>query len=480
MVKKITIQLAVFLASITFIYLVSACGSAPTPVLVTPTLETPTTTAATTTPPNATDQSVAISNSGSPTPEGTSTALADGSSGQAAVSAVAARTPLPTPTSGPIDRGVAQITDRLGLTGGTFLGLTSFSWINLAISSLMIIVGYLAVSVLMNRLLKRLVKRSAFQLDDQILSTIENPLKWLIVAFITRFSLLRLVGLNEGLRTFLDDVFFIAILVLASVSAARLISFFTKWYTGSLKSAADAERLAPLVTIIQRIGYFFLLIFAISIGLDHFGFNITLLAAILLLVGGLITLGARETVQNVVNGFLILIDQPFRVGDDILISDLNTWGTVMEIGTHTTRIRTRDNREVIVPNAKIGQSQVTNYSLPDPSFRAETQIGVAYGSDFDLVRKVITEAVQSVDGVLPDKSVSIYFSGFGDSARLMKVRWWIASRRDMNPILDRVNEALELTLTKAGIVLPNNTMDLNVSLSGSQSPPQQSSETGAK
>jgi small-conductance mechanosensitive channel len=300
------------------------------------------------------------------------------------------------------------------------------------------------------------------------------------VAFITRFSLLRLVGLNEGLRTFLDDVFFIAILVLASVSAARLISFFTKWYTGSLKSAADAERLAPLVTIIQRIGYFFLLIFAISIGLDHFGFNITLLAAILLLVGGLITLGARETVQNVVNGFLILIDQPFRVGDDILISDLNTWGTVMEIGTHTTRIRTRDNREVIVPNAKIGQSQVTNYSLPDPSFRAETQIGVAYGSDFDLVRKVITEAVQSVDGVLPDKSVSIYFSEFGDSARLMKVRWWIASRRDMNPILDRVNEALELALTKAGIVLPNNTMDLNVSLSGSQSPPQQSSETGAK
>ena len=480
MAKKTNIQLAIFLASIAFVYLVSACETAPAPVLATQTVETSTSTTLSAATPTAVARTATIPISGSVTPEGTTTASVDLSSGQTAVSAVAARTPLPTPTQGLIDRGVAQITNKLGLTEGTFLGLTSFSWINLAISSLIIFIGYLATSMLINRLLKRLVKRSAFQLDDQILSTIESPLKWLIVAFISRYALLRLVGLNEGLRTFLDDVFFIAILVLASVSTARLFSFFAKWYTGSLKSDADAVRLAPLVTIIQRVGYFFLLIFAFSIGLDHFGFNITLLAAMLLLVGGLITLGARETVQNVVNGFLILIDQPFRVGDDILIQDLNTWGTVLEIGTHTTRIRTRDNREVIVPNAKIGQSQVTNYSLPDPSYRVETKIGVAYGSDFDLVRKVITEAVRSVEGVLPDKSVSIYFSEFGDSARTMKVRWWVASRGDMNPMLDRVNEALELALTKAGISMPNNTMDLNVNLSSSQPPPPRPAEKDAK
>jgi small-conductance mechanosensitive channel len=214
--------------------------------------------------------------------------------------------------------------------------------------------------------------------------------------------------------------------------------------------------------------------------LDHFGFNITVLAAILLVAGGLIALGARDTVENAVIGFTILLDQPFRVGDDVLIHELGTWGKVLEVGTLITRIRTRDNREVILPNSKISQNLITNYSLPDPRLRVETQIGVAYGSDFNKVRKVIEDAVRSVDGVLADKPVSIYFSEYGDSSRTMIVRWWVNSRADKNPILSKVNEALELALTKAGIVLPNNTMDLNVNMRGSQPDQQEASGTGTK
>jgi MscS family membrane protein len=460
--RKSTMKLTVLLAGILFACLVSACEVAPTPIA-------PTTISA----PTISVLDTAVSTV-------TPTSSANNLSVQGAATAVAARTPLPTPTQGIIDREVEQITDQLGLTGKIFLGLTIYDWINLAISILIILAGYLAVDLLVNTLMKRLVKRSTIQLDDQFLSAIENPLKWLIVAFIARFAVLRLAGLNEGLRTFWDTVFFVVILALATLIGARLISFFTKWYLGRIRTDRAPKSLTTLATIIQRTGYFFLIIIAISIGLDYFGINITVLAAMLLVVGGLIALGARDTVENTVIGFLILLDQPFRIGDDVLIQELGTWGNVLEIGTRTTRIRTRDNREVIVPNAKIAQNFVTNYSFPDPRFRVETQIGVAYGSDFDQVRKVIEKAVRGVDGVLVDKPVSIYFSEFGDSARTMKVRWWVNTRADKNPSLSKVNEALELALTKAGIVMPNKTMDLNVNLSGSQPSQQEASETEAK
>jgi small-conductance mechanosensitive channel len=110
----------------------------------------------------------------------------------------------------------------------------------------------------------------------------------------------------------------------------------------------------------------------------------------------------------------------------------------LEISTRTTRIRTGDNREVIVPNSQIGTSQVINYTYPDPRYRVQTDIGVAYGSDYDQVRRVIKDAVRGVEGVLPDKPVDVFFRQFGDSARMMRVRWWIDSYDDENPMLDQV------------------------------------------
>ena len=104
------------------------------------------------------------------------------------------------------------------------------------------------------------------------------------------------------------------------------------------------------------------------------------------------------------------------------------------------------------------------YSFPDSQFRAETEIGVAYGTDVEQMREVIEGAVRGVEGVLLDKPVDIYYLKFGDSARLVRVRWWIDTYRDEKRMLDKVNAALELGLIKAGIDLPNITYDLNVNM----------------
>jgi MscS family membrane protein len=342
--------------------------------------------------------------------------------------------------------------------------LTTDDWITLALSGLIVLFGYLVGGRLLFSLLKRLVRRTSTKFDDDFLETAGGELQWLVVLFFTRFAAMRLDFLSDGLRTILDDIFFGLGWFLVLSFVLRLIAFGVKWYQDNLESADDRDRLDPIIVVLQRIAYVLVAIIMVSLGLSHFGINITALSAALLFAAVILSLGAKDIISDAISGFIILIDQPFRVGDTIQIEELNKTGTVEEIGTRTTRIRTGDNRLVIVPNSTIGASQVINYSFPDTKYRVQIEIGVAYGSDFDQVRSVIHDAVRGVEGVLPDQPVDALYHEFGASSRTMRVRWWIDNVKHELPIVDQVSEALETACTKAGIDLPFDTESIILSM----------------
>ncbi|HFD39024.1 MAG TPA: mechanosensitive ion channel family protein, partial [Anaerolineae bacterium] len=182
-------------------------------------------------------------------------------------------------------------------------------------------------------------------------------------------------------------------------------------------------------------------------------------------IGGLaLSLAAKDVIADTIDGFIILVDQPFRIGDRIEIQGVGTWGDVTDIGLRTTRIRTRDNRVVIVPNSVIGSNQVINYSYPDPRYRIETHVGIGYGQDIEKVRRIIIETVRQVEGVLPDKPVDALYNEMGDSAMIFRVRWWIESYSDTRRMFDRVHTALQKALDEAGIEMPYPTQNVNVQM----------------
>jgi small-conductance mechanosensitive channel len=160
------------------------------------------------------------------------------------------------------------------------------------------------------------------------------------------------------------------------------------------------------------------------------------------------------------------MDRPFSVGDRIEIPDQDAWGDVVEIGTRTTRIRTRDNNLVIIPNSTIADGQILNYTYPDPIYRLQQDIGIAYGEDLDNVRQVLGDAVRSVDEVLKDQPIQVLFIDRGNSSMTIRVRWWIDTYSDKRMMQDKVNTALQDAIDKSGIVSPNPIMDLNVNMKG--------------
>jgi small-conductance mechanosensitive channel len=220
-----------------------------------------------------------------------------------------------------------------------------------------------------------------------------------------------------------------------------------------------------VTTLMQLVGWvvnFFVVFIYITILLEFFGISITAVTAVLGLGGLALSLAAQDTIADFISGIIILVDQPFRVGDRIQVDKVDTWGDVVEIGMRSTKILTRDNRLVIIPNSTIGSSAVVNFTFPDPTYRVQIEIGIGYGQDIDEVRRIIIEAVRKIDGVLEEKPVEALFLEFADSTMTFRVRWWIDSYVDTRRMFDKVNQVLFTALDGAGIEMPFTTYDVNI------------------
>jgi len=377
--------------------------------------------------------------------------------------AVVSRTPVPTPMPNSINRGINEFTESTGLAGRAFLGLTIENWIDILISVLTIVIGYIWGPRLLGGLLSWISKHTPIKLEKGFLAEITVELKRLVLLFFTSFSILRLSFWSDGFRTLLNDVFFSLGLVFIAIIVFKLIDFTLRNYIKNI-AQDEQDRLAPVLTFAKRFLNLIALVVFISITFSHFGININMISSIILVIGVMFSLGAQDTISDLIGSFIILLDQPFRIGDAILIKDLDAWGHVLAIGARTTRIKLRDNREVIIPNSEIVNSQVINYSYPDTNYRLETDIGVGYRSDLNKTRQVIKDALRKIEGVLPDQPVDVLFIGFGDSSRNIRVRWWIEGKDWERDMQDKVNSVIEVVLNEAGIDMPFNTYALNVKM----------------
>ncbi len=117
---------------------------------------------------------------------------------------------------------------------------------------------------------------------------------------------------------------------------------------------------------------------------------------------------------------------------------------------------------VIIPNSVISKSLIVNYSYPDNLYRIENHVGVAYGTDLELARKVIIEAVRQVEGVTPEKPVEALFLEFGDLALIFRVRWWLEFYVDTRQMFDRVNTKIYNALNHAEIEIPFPQQDVHL------------------
>jgi potassium-dependent mechanosensitive channel len=139
--------------------------------------------------------------------------------------------------------------------------------------------------------------------------------------------------------------------------------------------------------------------------------------------------GLQNIFNNFISGIILLFERPIQVGDAVEIN--GTWAEVKKINFRSTVVQTYDNASLIIPNSEFISSQVTNWSFRDLTLRIKVSVGVAYGSDTELVRSSLLEIADRTAKVLPHPRPDVLFTDFGDSALIFVLRVWT----DVNSML---------------------------------------------
>lgn len=160
----------------------------------------------------------------------------------------------------------------------------------------------------------------------------------------------------------------------------------------------------------------------ILFALNAVGFTATSLTVVMGALGVGLGFGLQAIFNNFISGIILLFERPIQVGDDIEVGGV--WATVKEINVRSTIVQTYDNASLIIPNSDLISSQVTNWSFKDKRIRRTVEIGVAYGSDVELVRKALLEVAEKTSRVLKLPKPDVIFKHFGDNALIFLLRFW--------------------------------------------------------
>ncbi len=190
---------------------------------------------------------------------------------------------------------------------------------------------------------------------------------------------------------------------------------------------------------------------ALVMAASQLGINVAAALAGLGVVGIAVGFAAQETIANMIAGFLIFWDRPFKVGD--WVSTQDRYGEVRDITLRTTRLRTHDNTYVVIPNKQVIGELLVNHSMYGES-RLSVPVGIAYKESIDDAREVILGAIRELDGVLSTPPPSVVVSELGDSSVNLSVRVWVADAMNEVPVRFRVVEASKKALDAANIEIP--------------------------
>ena len=344
-----------------------------------------------------------------------------------------------------------------------FLGIPVETWTEVGIA-LLILVGaaILARAVLwiIDRVFVRIAKRTPTSFDDALLDAVRTPLFWAIMVVALSIALNQLTFLPRDWREERADLIWVLYWVLAWILVHKLVSNLLNWYGVEITRRTESTLDEEVLPFIRRVVLFVVGAIAIIVLLSHFGVDVTALITSLGIASLAIALAARTTLSDWITGFVIIFDRPFKIGDRVELLDLNTWGDVTDIGLQSTRVRTRDNRMVVVPNSIIGENIVVNHSDPSTMYRVQTHVGVGYGTDVAHARQVMVDAVRAEDWVMDDERIEALFLEFGESAMIFRVRCWIEHYVETRRIMDKLNTCLYDALNEAGIEMPDPTRTL--------------------
>ncbi|MBI2419325.1 MAG: mechanosensitive ion channel, partial [Ignavibacteriales bacterium] len=259
---------------------------------------------------------------------------------------------------------------------------------------------------IVRKLVKPVVEKTKTQLDDIIVEIAVVGVRRLLILFGAYVSLMIFkngldiieITSNKSLIqrhpylhntvNFIENSLFIIGTILFLFICGKLLSFGLDWYAERTNANENKDLSGSLFPLFKKVAMLLLSMLAVAIVLAKFQIDISAFV-VSLGVGSLaIALAAQDTISNMISGFIIMVDRPFRIGDRIKIgTEIN--GDVVLIGIRSTKILDFDKNFLIVPNNDIVKSRIINMTYPTNLTRVVVDFSIGYGEDLDRIKKIV-------------------------------------------------------------------------------------------
>jgi MscS family membrane protein len=321
--------------------------------------------------------------------------------------------------------------------------------------ALSFMVGALVAAVIIDfigrHVFMHLAKKTATDIDDEIIATTRKPIFVSVMMIGLSFSI-PLLSPTEVITRYTDGILLTLAVLMWTGAGMRVSKTILRAMSRRMvENTFIQPRTLPLFEITFK---------ALFVGGAAYGIcliwhvDVTAWIASAGIMGIAVGFAAKDTLSNLFSGIFILADAPYKLGDFIVL-DSGERGEVTEIGIRTTRIMTRDDIQIIIPNAAIGNAKVANESGgPYTKTRIRISVGVAYGSDIDQVRQVLYDVAINAEHVVKDPEPRVRFRKFGDSSLLFQLMCWIDNPVYRGRCIDELNSSVYKRFTAEKIVIP--------------------------
>lgn len=323
-------------------------------------------------------------------------------------------------------------------------------WQALKVLMVSVILAYL-VRWLLTRVAPKITALTSTGFDDQIIKALKTPVFLTVLLFGTNLALLLIELPNTyyayGLSALKTAAILVWVIFFGRMAKLLLESLSRRPESFTLVQPQTLPALGNLTTTVILGGAIYFLLLAWRI-------DVSAWVASAGILGLAVSLAARDTLANLFAGLAILADAPFRVGDFIVLES-GERGEVTEIGLRSSRLITRDEIEIIVPNSVLANTKIINEAGgPDPRHRVRVQLQVAYGSDMAQVRRVLLETASDEEQVCQEPEPRVRFRRFEDSGVAVELLAWVPEPWMRGRVLDSLNTRVYNRFAEEGIEIP--------------------------
>ena len=326
------------------------------------------------------------------------------------------------------------------------------------ITSIGYIIGKI-VQVFFMHSASQVTKRTRTKVDDEIILMLKKPIFLTVFLFFLIFAT-KSLDISTGIKNTIVHLLLTQIILMWTIRGFGILQLLLKVLSDLRnKYKMIQKKTVPLFSLLGKIAivavgsYFILLVW---------GINPTAWLASAGVIGIAVGFAAKDTLSNLFSGFFIIADTPYKVGDFVVL-DSGERGMVTNVGIRSTRILTRDDVEITIPNAIIGNAKIKNESGGRwEKKRLRIKIGVAYGSDLNQVCDVLKQLAIDQESVCNNPEPRVRMRGFGDSSLNFELLCWIDEPVLKGSVTHHLNMSIYNKFNELNIEIPYNKQDIYI------------------